>query len=114
MIRFQKLGQEFYQKEKTKPLFNVNKILNVYNLYNYQILNSTYKIIKLRTPISMFSCFNVSTRKETLLHLPKIVSDQFFYKAASIWNKFISCPEGFTAKHLLHEIGNILSLKVRH
>ena len=68
--------------------------------------------MKLRTPIAIFSCFNVSPRKETLLYLPKISSQHFFYCATSMWNKFLSCPEGLAAKSFSAEIGS-LKLKVK-
>ena len=42
----QKLGQEFYQKEHTKPLFNSNGIMTVHNLYNSQVINSIFTILK--------------------------------------------------------------------
>ena len=52
-IESQKLGQEFYQKERTKPLFNDHSLLTVQNIYNCQVLNTTCKILKLRTPIAI-------------------------------------------------------------
>ena len=41
----------------------------------------------------MFSCFTLSNRKETLLITPTF-SDNFVYKASSLWNTFRTCPEG--------------------
>ena len=108
----QKLGPEFYEKEHTKPLFNKNNIFTIHNLYKYQVLNVTYKILKLRTPISIYSCFKLSGRKETLLHLPNYPSDSFFYNASSLWNKFLTCPEGSLAKSFSTEIG-CLKFKIR-
>ena len=105
----QKLGKEFYEKEHTKPLFSQHKLFAVYNLYNYQVLNSTFKILKLRTPIAMYSCFSVSERKETLLHLPKNQSESFFYSASSLWNKFLSSPEGSFAKSFSVGLGCLKS-----
>ena len=67
----QALGQEFYEKEHTKPLFNNHEIMTVHNLYDYQILNSMYKILKLRTPIIIYSCLHISEGKETLIHISK-------------------------------------------
>ena len=90
----QQLGQEFFKKEHTKPIFNDNHIMTIHNLYNYQLLNCTYKILKFRTPIAIYSCFNLSNRKETLLHLPKRASHNFVYSASSLWNKFLSCEDG--------------------
>ena len=93
----QKLGQEFYEKEHTKPLFNVNQIMTVYNLYIYQMLNCTYKILKFRTPIALHSCLQTSNRKEGLLILPKFSSESFVYNATKLWNSFLSCYGGSLA-----------------
>ena len=105
----QKLGPEFYEKEHTKPLFQKNCIFTVHNLYNCQTLNATYKVLKLKTPITIYSCFKLSQRKETLLHLPKILSQSFFYNASSLWNKFLSLPEGSQAKSFSTGLGSVKS-----
>ena len=89
----QRLGVEFYQREHTKPLFNNQQILTVCNLYHYHMLLETFKIIKTRTPISLYSCFTQSTRKETLLITPSY-SENFVYNASMMWNIFRTCPEG--------------------
>ncbi len=86
------LGQEFYELEHSKPLFNKRDILTVYNLYNYHMLQITFKLLKLRLPTSLFSWFSLSSRKETLLIHHKS-SDNFVFRASSLWNKFRSCPE---------------------
>ncbi len=91
-VQEQTLGQEFYELEHSKPLFNQQDILTVYNLYNYHVLLITFKVLKLRIPISLFSCFSLSIRKETLLLHPKL-SENFLYSASSLWNKFRDCPE---------------------
>ena len=104
----QRLGQDFYEREHTKPLFNKNQIMTVHNLYNYHILNSICTIIKLRVPISIYSCFTLSQRKETLFITP-YPSEIFFYRASSLWNTFLSCPEGKIAKNLTAGFGSIKS-----
>ena len=83
----QVLGGKFYKKENTKPLFNEQQIMTVHNLYFYHCINDIFKILKYRTPISLFSLFKFSDRasKETLLIMPK-PSDSYIYKATSIWN----------------------------
>ncbi len=86
------LGQEFYELEHSKPLFNKQGIMTVYNLYNYHVLQMTFKLLKLRIPMSLFSCFSLSSRKETLLLYPKF-SENFVFSASSLWNKFRDCPE---------------------
>ena len=81
------LGSEFYRKESTKPLFVSNDILTVHNLYSYYCILQTYKILKLRTPISLYSLFNRSQRKETLLLTPSR-SSNFTYMSSYLWNKY--------------------------
>ena len=91
-VQEQTLGQEFFELEHSKPLFNQRDIFTVYNLYNYHMLLITFKLLKLRIPISLFSCFCISSRKETLLLHPKL-SENFLYSASSLWNKFRDFPE---------------------
>ena len=86
--------------------------MTIYNLYLYQIINCTYKILKFRIPISIYSLFKLSNRKETLLHMPKRYSENFIYRATSIWNKFLSCEEGFLARSFNAELGCI-KLKIK-
>ena len=81
------LGVEFFEREHTKPLFVNNELLCIQNLYRYHCIIETFKIIKLRQPISMYSLFNRSTRKDDLLITP-IPSTQFTYKSSSLWNKY--------------------------
>ena len=81
----QKLGQAFYEKEHSKPLFNKQEIMNVYNLYVYYCCNEVLKIMKFRTPISMFNLFETSDLNPTLFVTPN-PNLQFVYKASKIWN----------------------------
>ena len=83
----QRLGQEFYKKEHTKPLFNKHSIMSVYNLYIYHCVNDVFKILKFRTPISLYSLFELSTRigKDTFVRTPT-PSDSYIYKASTMWN----------------------------
>ena len=85
-IDAQKLGEEFYTKEHTKPLFNERNILVVQSLYYYHIILSLYKIMKTHTPISLYSCYTKSRRKETLIITPQH-SHNFVFKASSLWNE---------------------------
>ena len=93
----QVLGSDFYIREHCKPLFKQQQILVVQNLYHYQILLDTFKILKTHTPISIYSCFKISHRKETLLITPTH-SCNFIYKACSLWNVFRATPCGLQIK----------------
>jgi len=83
----QKLGQEFFQKEHTKPLFNKHSIMNIHNLYLYHCINDIFSILKFRTPIALYSLFNLSSRtgKETYALTPK-PSTSYVYRGSIIWN----------------------------
>ena len=83
----QKLGHEFFTKEHSKPLFSKNNIMSIHNLYYYHCATEAFKILKYRTPISLYSLFNLSKRsnKDTLLLTPH-QSDTFVYKSGVTWN----------------------------
>ena len=52
--RCQHLGGEFYAKESTKPLFKLNELMTVHNLYRFRCIMETMKIVKTHVPISMY------------------------------------------------------------
>ena len=81
----QVLGPELYVKEHTKPLFEQHKIMTLQNLYYYHVSMTMFKLLENRCPNSLFSCFTLSKRKETLLLTPTF-SHNFVYNACNIWN----------------------------
>ena len=81
----QKLTAEFYTREHTKPIFNKNSILSVYNLYTYHCYMETLKILKFHKPISLFEKYSLSSRKPTMLISP-LPSRDFIYRSTVIWN----------------------------
>ena len=83
----QKLGQEFFEREHSKPLFSLYNLLTVHNLHRYHCILETYKIVKLRIPISLYGLFIRSTRRDSRL-IPPRPSCNFPYKAPSLWNSF--------------------------
>ena len=88
-FQHQKLSCQFFEREHTKPLFSKHSLLTVHNLYSYHCCNELFKLLKFRTPISLFELFNLSKRpgKETLL-LSTLPSNSFVHKAASLPNTF--------------------------
>ena len=48
-----------YTKEHIKPLFKKHNILSIFNLYPYFCLNEMYKILKFRTPYSLFELLDL-------------------------------------------------------
>ena len=85
IIGNQTLGPEFFEQEHTKPIFNKNKLLSIYHLYKYYCLLEMFKIIKLRMPISLYSLFNRSARRENYF-LTSLPSTSFIHKSAYMWN----------------------------
>lgn len=81
----QELGPEFFANENSKPLYNENEIMTLYNLYIYHTATEVFKILKYRTPISLYLSYNRSTRKDTLLILPRY-SCHFILKSSEVWN----------------------------
>ena len=79
------LGSDFYSKEHTKPLFKEHGILVLQNLYHYHMALTTFKLLENEIPKSLFSCFDLSERKETLL-ITSFFSHNFVYNACFIWN----------------------------
>ena len=59
--------------------------MSIRNLHKYHTTLTALKILKFRTPISLYSCFNLSNRKETLLITP-MPSINFISQASSLWN----------------------------
>ena len=79
------LGQSFYKKENTKPLFEEHGILTVQNLYNYHCFMETFKILKFRTPMSIYSLYKIPKRSSNNLLTPN-PSIQNIYKSSVSWN----------------------------
>ena len=83
----QKLTDEFFQKEHTKPLFTKHSILALRNLYTYHTFMEVFKILKLRTPPSLLDYFTRSLRKETTL-ITAFPTHDFISRSTKIWNTF--------------------------
>ena len=81
----QLLGENFYQLEHTKPLFVKHKILALKNLYSYHTCMETFKILKLRDPITLYEQYTLSDRKPTLI-INAHPSENFVSRSTKIWN----------------------------
>ena len=83
----QKLGQEFFNKEHTKPLFISNHILTLQNLNFYHTCSEIFKIFKYRNQISIFEKFKFSARgsKNLFITTPH-PSNLYIYHASVAWN----------------------------
>ena len=81
----QLLGEDFYRREHTKPLFMKHKILAIRNLYTYHTYMELFKILKLRDPITIFEHFTTSDRKPTLI-INELPAENFISRSTKIWN----------------------------
>ena len=84
-LGIQLLGENFYAREHTKPLFNLHRILTLKNLYTYHTYMEASKILKFRDPIAVYEQFTLSSRKQTLL-IPKVTGESFISRWTKIWN----------------------------
>ena len=82
----QALDSTFYVKEHTKPLFRKHRILALENLYTYHCYLETYKVMKFRAPMVMFSGYNTSNRKPTLMIQPIGNVDNHNTRSTKLWN----------------------------
>ena len=79
------LGQEFYELEHAKPLFQKHNIMILRNLYTYHMYMEVFKILKFRLPMCLYENYSISSRKSMLLITPK-PSNDFISRSATIWN----------------------------
>ena len=87
-------SKKMYILEHTKPLFNKNEILSIFNLYIYHTFITTFKILKTCTPVSLCNLFSKSFRcASVLLLLPTVKLDisknNFVFNSCKIWNNLI-------------------------
>jgi len=64
------------------------KILAFRNLYTYHTFMETFKILKLRYPISLYEQYNISRRKEITL-ITSHPSKDFVSRSTSLWNTIV-------------------------
>ena len=82
----QKLGSEFYTKEHTKPIFNRLKLLTVQNIHKYHSVTELFKIMKFRTPYSLYEKISLSVRDTSNLIILPTPALSFFYESSKMWN----------------------------
>ena len=88
------MAKKDYQLEHTRPIFNEQKILSLHHLYIHHTFVDLFKIVKYRTPISLYELFVPSPRNTNLLMcLPRINRDiskqNFVFSGSLIWNSVI-------------------------
>ena len=83
------LGQDFYRKEGTKPLFHKNILLTIHNLYKYMCTNETAKIITIKLPTIISNGIAISQRNNKniiILSNHRMANNQFLHMSSSFWN----------------------------
>ena len=83
----QKLGNEFYCREPSKPLFHKHTLLTVQNIYRLRCIMELVKIVKSKEPYPLYQCLNQSKRNENRFLTPE-PSNNFAYRAPWLWNNF--------------------------
>ena len=96
----QRLGNEFYEKEHTKPLFKENRILTIHNLYKYTCLMEMFKINRLEAPNSLLNLFQVSSRRPDYFTTPT-PSTSFIYQSSNMWNSCRKTSSEIALEHRL-------------
>ena len=95
------LGEDFYVKEHTKPLFHKLGILAFKNLYNYHLCLETLKTVKSKIPYCLYSLYSISNRNnQTILKLTPNCGS-YISQRISVWN---SCIKKIAKSDTLFEI----------
>ena len=87
-----------YIKGHTKSVFQKQKILTVYNVYNYMTVLSFGKVIKMEEPEFLYNILKLNSQnRRNMVYLPlfKLNSYQnsFCYQAPKLWNMLASSPK---------------------
>ena len=84
-----------FTKEHTKPLFKKHNILSIFNLYPYFCLIDIYKILKFRTPYSLYEVLDLPsdrTGRNLMLKTRTLgrrhEEKSFFSQGTRFWNKY--------------------------
>ena len=88
------MAMKNFSLENTKPIFNDEKILSIYNLYAQYTFIELFKILKERQPISLANLFELSHRSTSqIILIPKcnteLTKQNFLHRASSTWNSLI-------------------------
>ncbi len=110
------MSKKNYCLEHTKPLFNKHDVLSLPNLYVYHTFIELFKLQKMRSPISLFSLFELSNRDTSfLMHTPKVNLDvsknSYVFKSCIIWNRLI---DNILEKSMPEENGLIVRGSVKN
>ena len=88
------MAKKNFSLENTKPIFNKEKIMSIYNLYAQHVFIELFKILKERQPISLANMFQLSLRSTSrILLIPRSnyenTKQNFVHRASNTWNSLI-------------------------
>ena len=109
----QKLGEDFYRKEHTKPLFTKHNILVAHNLYRYMSINEIGKLVSTESPHLLFKNIHFSNRnRKNLIILPSKskAHNEALYSTFSFWNHLTKALDMPNPHNM---VTNILKYKVK-
>ena len=107
----QKLGEDFYRKEHTKPLFTKHNILVAQNLYRYMSINEIGKLISTESPHLLFKSIHFLNRnRKNLIILLSKAHNEALYSTFNFWNHLTKTLEMSNPHNM---VTNILKYKVK-
>ena len=85
-------AEKNFALEPTKPLFNKHKILNLHNLYTYQLFMETFKVLKFGSPVSIRNLLEFLPKNDKMrlkVPLAKLnkAKHNFVSKSTEVWNE---------------------------
>ena len=88
------IAMKNYSLENTKPIFNEEKIMSIYNLYAQHTFIELFKILKEHQPISLSNLFQLSHRSTSRVIIickttNELTKHNFVHKSSIIWNTLI-------------------------
>ena len=87
----QHMAAKNFQLEHTKPIFNEQNLLTLHHLYIYHTFCETFKLLKYKSPVSLFELLENSPNDTNMQLMIPIVTlnlarNNFIFQAPCIWN----------------------------
>ena len=88
------MSARIFKLESTKPIFNEENLLTLHHLYIYHTFLDTFKLLKYRSPMSIYKLLENSPRDIYNMSEIPIVSldvakNNFIFQSSCIWNDII-------------------------
>ena len=79
----------------TKPYFNDNEFLTVHNIFTYNTIIESFKILKSKKPLAIYhDLYSISHLNDLRLNTPsgrlECYSKNYYYRSPLLWNTFIN------------------------